>query len=92
MKELVERVEWQTTKTEQGNIGKHESERNIKVFPFQPGALAGKKRFLEFEVTRNDHMSENAPCRKTVTVMFKDPPGDLVPVAWNSLRSRLCQI
>ena len=59
-KKLVERVEWQTTKTSQGNIGNHESERNIKVFPFQPGIAPGKKRFLEFEVTRNDHMSENA--------------------------------
>ena len=31
--DLVERVEWQTSKTSQGNIGDQKSERNIKVFP-----------------------------------------------------------
>ena len=30
---LVERVEWQTSKTSQGNVGNHVSEYNIRVFP-----------------------------------------------------------
>ena len=31
--DLVERVEWQTSKTSQGKIGDHKSEHKIMVFP-----------------------------------------------------------
>ena len=82
--ELVERVEWQTTKTSQGNVGVHASERNIKVFPKQE--RAGKKRAVEFEITRNAHMSKKTKCPFTVSVMFKDPAAHLVPHAWAILR------
>ena len=36
---------WQSTKTSQGNIGKHKSERNIKVFPKQQraGSASGEE-------------------------------------------------
>ena len=77
----VERVEWQTTKTSQGNIGKHVSEQNIKVFP-----KVSPKQCMEFELTRNKHMSENAKCPHTRSVMFKDPPTDLLVHAWSILR------
>ena len=91
--ELVERVEWQSSKTSQNNIGGHASERNIKVFPKDiPGQAAGSatERFMEFEITRNHHMSENAGCPKTVTVMFKDPADHLFPCAWAILRNVCC--
>ena len=84
--QYVESVQWQTNKTSQGNIGGHRSERNIKVFPLQPGVPQSRKRFLEFAITRHDHMSNIAPCRETHTVMFKDPPDDLVIPAWKILR------
>ena len=83
---LVERVGWQTTKTSQGNIGEHASEQNIKVFPKGQRAGSATRESLEFEVTRNAHMSENAPCPYTVTVMFKDPHHELFPHAWAILR------
>ena len=83
---LVERLEWQTSKTSQGNVGKHESEHNIKVFPKRQGTGSATQQFLEFEVTRNAHMSENNPCPCTVSVMFKDPPAHLIPHAWRILR------
>ena len=85
-KKYVDHVEWQTSKSSQGNLGDHISERNIKVFPYQPGVPRAKQRYVEFELTRNDHMSENAPCPTTVTVMFKDPAKQLVVQAWQILR------
>ena len=83
---LVERVEWQSSKTSQGSVGDHVSEHNIKVFPKQQHAGSATQKFLEFEVARNAHMSENAPCPFTASVMFKDPPAHLVPHAWGILR------
>ena len=75
---LVERVGWQETKTSQGYIGNHYSERNIKVFPKQQRAGSATQQFLEFQITRNAHMSDS--------VMFKEPPEHLVPHAWQILR------
>ena len=85
--EDVDRVEWQTTKTSQGNIGKHHSQSKIKVFPKTVCAGSATQTYLEFETTRFDHMSEKAPCPYMVTVMFKDTPRDLVPQAWSILRA-----
>ena len=84
--QLVERVEWQSSKASQGNVGNHASQRKIKVFPKRQRAGPATQQFLEFEVTRHAHMPENAPCPYTVGVMFKDPPGHLVPHAWEILR------
>ena len=94
--ELVDRVEWQSSKTSQNNIGGHASERNIKVFPKDvpgqaawlkaQGAGSATERFMEFGITRHAHMSENAACPYTVTVMFKDPAEHLFPCAWAILR------
>ena len=75
---LVERVEWQSTKTSQAKIGKHKSERNIKMFPKQQRAGSATQQSLEFEVTCNAHMSD--------LMMFKEPPEHLVPHAWQILR------
>ena len=83
---LVERVEWQSSKASQGLVGTHWCERNIKVYPRRYPAGSATGKFLEFEVTRNHHMSPNAGCPFTVTVMFKHPPTDLVPHAWEILR------
>ena len=62
------------------------SEQNINVFPKQHSAGSATEQFIEFEVTRNAHMSERAKCPYTVTVMFKDPPRHLVSHAWRILR------
>ena len=80
--DFVERLVWQSTKTSQGNIGKHKSERNIKMFPKQQRAGSATQQSLEFEVTRNAHMSD--------LVMFKEPPEHLVPHAWQILRDVCC--
>ena len=70
--QLVERVEWDSTQTE----------RNIKVFPKQKRAGSATQQFLEFQITRNAHMSDS--------VMFKEPPEHLVPHAWQILRDVCC--
>jgi len=75
---LVERVEWQSSKASQGNIGKRASQSNIKVFPKGPSAGSATQQSLEFEVTRNAHMSDS--------VMFKEAPEHLIPHAWQILR------
>ena len=82
----MERVEWQTSKASQGNFGNHMSEHNIKVFPKRQSAGSATGQFVEFVLTRNAHMSENALRPYTVSVMFKEPPGHLLPQAWEILR------
>ena len=84
--QLVERVEWQSSKASQGNVGNHLSQRSIKVFPKRQRAGSATQQFLEFTVTRHGHMSKNATCPYTVSVVFKDPPWHLVPRAWGILR------
>ena len=83
---LVERVEWQSSKASQGNIGKHTSDCNIKVIPTHERAGSATPRFLVFGLTRHDHMPEDAPCPYTVSVVFKDTPEHLFPHAWAILR------
>ena len=58
--EDVDRVEWETTKTSQGNIGKHHSQSNIKVFPKTVCAGSATQVLLEFEITCNARMSKQA--------------------------------
>ena len=80
----VRKVSWQTTKTSQGNVGDHRSERNILVY----SSLARLCQPLEFEVTRNNQKKDrHAPF--TVTVCFKEPPRDWVAKAWRIL-SHVC--
>ena len=69
------------SKTSQGNIGDHWQETNWEVF------VHGYKKTLEFEVTKNDHMSEIATrgLPPTRTVMFKDPQKDMRQIAWKIL-------
>ena len=43
-----------------------------------------KGRFIEFETTRNDHMTDQT-CPYTVSVCFKEPPREFVPEAWRIL-------
>ena len=50
--DLVGCLEWQTSKTSQGNRGNHASEHNIKVFPQQHSAGSATEQFIEFEVWR----------------------------------------
>ena len=85
-KKLVDRVQWQSSKASQGNVGNHLCEKNIRVYPRCSSASTATSRFLEFELARNAHMSLNSGCPYTASVMFKDPPKDLVPHAWNILR------
>ena len=80
----VYKVDWHTTKTEQGNLGDRYSERNMLVY----SSLARRCQPLEFEVTRWNHKKDrHAPF--TVTVCFKEPPRDCVAEAWRIL-SHVC--
>ena len=78
----VKHVEWQTSKTSQGNPsdGRH-MERNILVTSAQPG-FEGYR--IEFELIWNKHMPD-AKAPITVTVCFKEPTADLIPEAWRIL-------
>ena len=68
------------TKTFQGNPGNHYQERNFVVATERTGT-----HYIEFELTRNDHMKDpDAPF--TVTAMFKGPPVTYVEEAWRILR------
>ena len=72
-------VAWHTTKTSQGNVGKHYCEQNIMVTSSRYPSHA-----IEFELTRNQHMK----CREvpyTLTACFKLPVMKLVPEAWRIL-------
>ena len=80
----VEKVEWQTTKASQGNIGDHYCEQNILVYSTLGGPGSASSP-LEFELTRNNHM-KNKEVPFTLTVMFKDPPQGMIPEAWRILR------
>ena len=53
---LVECVEWQTSKASQGNVGRHASQRNMKVFPKGECAGSATQKFLEFEFEVNEWM------------------------------------
>ena len=76
----VERVEWKSTKTSQGNVGNHRMEQNVMVY------VSGfAKRALEFELTRYQHMEEMRDRNFTVTAAFKEPPVQLHHDAWRIL-------
>jgi len=79
----VAHVEWQSSKTSQGNPSQgHHMERNILVTSsLGPGSASHP---FEFELTRNDHMKDpRLPI--TVTACFKEPSPELVPEAWRIL-------
>ena len=81
----VDKVEWQTTKTPQNNVGKHYSEQNILVYSSMGGPASGSSP-IEFKLARNNHLkSEDVPF--TVTVCLKAPSADLIPEAWRILRA-----
>ena len=78
----VAHVEYQTTKTSQGNIGQHYFERNLLVHSQTgPGSASPP---IEFELTRNQHVKDKT-ITPTVTAMFKDPKDGQVGEAWRIL-------
>ena len=78
----VERVEWHTSKTSQGNAGNHYMEHNILVTSrMGPGSASQQ---VEFELTWNNHM-HNTTFSFTVTACFKEPTVSLIPEAWRIL-------
>ena len=78
----VTHVEYQTTKTSQGNIGKHYFERNLLVHSQTgPGSASPP---IEFALTRNQHVTAQR-MTPTVTAMFKDPKEGQVGEAWRIL-------
>ena len=77
----VTALEWSGT----SQYGDRYSGRSILVYTdsVPPGSARVP---LEFQVTRKDHMT-HARLPFTVTILFKDPPVQLVPVAWCILRA-----
>ena len=80
----VDRVELHPkgSKTQQGNHGKHYQDHNFAVF-----SSKNPKVFMEFELTRHQHMDKEP---FTVTALYKNPIKPLIPEAWRILRSA-CQ-
>ena len=66
------------TKKQQNNGGSHYQEHNFVVYTEKSG-----QHWMEFELTRNDHMSGNY--NFTVTACFKQPRREHVPEAWRVL-------
>ena len=66
------------TKKQQNNGGSHYQEHNFVVYTEKIG-----QHWMEFEVTRNDHMSGEH--NFTVTARFKQPRREHVPEAWHVL-------
>ena len=78
----VTKVDWQTSKASQGNVGNHYCERNLLVYSSTgPGSASSP---IEFELTRNQHVKDRK-VKPTVTAMFKDPPEGLIGEAWRIL-------
>ena len=78
----VTKVDWQTSKPSQGNVGNHYCEHNLLVYSSTgPGSASSP---IEFELTRNQHVKDQR-VKPTVTAMFKDPPEGLVGEAWRIL-------
>ena len=79
----VSLVEWNTSKTSQGNASEnHKMENNIFVYSdLAPGSTSHP---FEFEMTRCQHMKDSR-VPVTVTVMFKEPRPDCVPEGWRIL-------
>ena len=53
----VGRVEWQTSKTSQGNVGDHYCEQNLLVFSKMVGRSFACQP-IEFELTRHQHTKD----------------------------------
>ena len=66
------------TKKQQNNGGSHYQEHNFVVYTEKSG-----RHWMEFELTRNDHMSGDH--NFTVTACFKQPRREHVPEAWRVL-------
>ena len=79
----VGRVEWQTSKTSQGNVGDHYCEHNLLVFSMMVGRSFACQP-MEFELTRHQH-TKDPNFVPTLTAMFKDPPDGLIGEAWRIL-------
>ena len=79
----VERVEWQTTKASQRNVGNHYCEQNLLAYNSIAGPGSASPR-IEIELTRNQHMI-NPRVTPPLTAMFKDPPEGLIGEAWKIL-------
>ena len=79
----VERVEWQTSKTSQGNVGDHYCEHNLLVFSKMVGRSFACQP-IEFELTRHQH-TKDPEFTPTLTAMFKDPPDGMIGEAWRIL-------
>ncbi len=78
----VTKVDWQTSKTSQHNVGNHYSEKNLLVYSSTgPGSASPP---IEFELTRNRYLKDKR-AKETVTAMFKDPPEGLIGEAWRLL-------
>ena len=78
----VTKVDWQTSKRSQGNVGNHYCEHNLLVYSSTgPGSASPP---IEFELTRNQHVKDQR-VKPTVTAMFKDPPEGLIGEAWRIL-------
>ena len=79
----VTHVEWNTSKTSQGNPSdSHYMERNIFVTSsLGPGSASHP---FEFELTRHRHMKDTR-LPFTVSACFKEPSPDMVPEAWRIL-------
>ena len=78
----VTKVDWQTSKRSQGNVGNHYCEHNLLVYSSTgPGSASPP---IEFELTRNQHVKDHW-VKPTVTAMFKDPPEGLIGEAWRIL-------
>ena len=67
------------SKEVQGNYGDHWQSTNWEV------AVTNFDGFLEFEVTKHDHMSETQGIPQSRTVMFREPPEIMRKVAWDIL-------
>ena len=66
------------SKTHQGNLGNHYQDHSFAVF-----SLKNPKVFIEFELTRHQHINEKP---FTVTARYKNPIKALIPEAWRILR------
>ena len=79
----VRRVDWHPagSKEQQGNVGNHYQAHNFAVYSHED-----PKIFLEFELTRNNHMADMTNRSFTVTAMYKNPPHHMIPEAFRILR------
>ena len=69
------------TKVAQGNKGDHHQSINFAVYTKR--SLVSGSNYLEFELTRKDHMKPGPHAKHfIVTACFKTPPPGLLSEAW----------